>query len=129
MYRTCFFFSIPPGYKSFVLCTAIEHGTTADFDFIYNHYQKTTDINQKKELIYALSCSRKSWLLIKLLGELLSNGNDFFDALKNVASKSNGYLLAFSFTKNNFYQIFEKFSFKLTGFLFYNKIILDKKNI
>lgn len=90
------------------MCTAIEHGTTSDFEFAYEQYQKTNDTNLKKDLTYGLSCVRETWLLSKLLRGFLKNGNDFFDVLKHVSTKSNGYLLTFSFTKNNFDPIFDR---------------------
>lgn len=99
---------MPQGYKSFILCTAIEHGTPSDFDFVFEQYVRTNDTNVKKDFIYGLSCARETWLLSKLLSSLLTNGNEFFDALKHVSTKSNGYLLAFSFTKNNFNPVFDK---------------------
>lgn len=92
-----------------MICSAIHHGTDQDFEFVFEQYQRTNDSTTRKELIYSLACARNTWLLSKLLQTLFeSNGNEFFDALKYVSAKPNGYLYASSFAKVNFDRVFEK---------------------
>lgn len=88
-----------------VLCTSIRHGSAKEFEFLFSKAKGTNDTALKNVLLSGLSCSKEQWQLAKYLNDQLVNSNSTLTALRNVATKSYGYLLAWSFIKNNWIEL------------------------
>lgn len=98
--------------RSTVLCTAIRHGSQKEFDFAFDVFQSTKDSGLKRELNAALSCTKETWLLNKLLANQTASQSSSFDpisTLSNVASKPAGNLVAWTYLKNEWTTIYEKY--------------------
>lgn len=58
---------IDPTFRSYVYAIAIEHGSTADWDFLWNVYKKEEFASERDRLLRALCKSRDYWILSRLL--------------------------------------------------------------
>lgn len=97
-------------FKATVYCVGVKNGDESDFEFLLNNYNKQTDKTNKTNIIYGLSCSKD----VSLLSKLLYNVNNNFDndlvlsAIRNIAIRSNGNRIAWSFVKSNWDKLYEK---------------------
>lgn len=53
-----YFCSIDPNLMSSVYCTAMEHGTEDDWDFLWEKYKKSVLPSIKYEIIKILGCTK-----------------------------------------------------------------------
>ncbi len=104
--------NIPTGLRTIVLCTAIRHGSEDNFNFAFQFMNSSKDNSLKRDIIAGLSCSKESWKLKYLLDTQLADLNNSVDPLatiNNLATKSNGYLIAWNGLKDNWNKIYEKY--------------------
>ncbi|CAN7983602.1 unnamed protein product [Ixodes hexagonus] len=66
---------IPHSYRPIVFCQAIKHGTEADFNFLWKHYEMATTPQERTVLLKALSCTGNLQLLEKLLLQLVNKNS------------------------------------------------------
>ena len=59
------FFSIDPGIKSTVYCTAIAEGGIEEWEFALRRYKTENLAAEKSRLQSALACSKETWILSK----------------------------------------------------------------
>lgn len=61
---------IPVDLASTVYCSAIEHGTEEEWNFLWNRYKSTNLAAEKRTMLNALGCTKKINLLkVKLKQE------------------------------------------------------------
>jgi hypothetical protein len=106
-----------------ISCAVVNSGNQEDFDFIFNKTKEILDISARNDLLSGLSCSKEQWLLTRYLDDQLSNPNNILTALNNVASKPYGNLLAWSYLKNNWVEIYSRYERK-----YINKNLLELLN-
>ena len=68
---SCLCYSIDPGIKSTVYCTAIAEGTTNEWEFALRWYKTENLAEEKARLLYALACSKETWVLSKYVLNLI----------------------------------------------------------
>lgn len=49
--------------KTMVYCTGVETGGEAEWEFVLQQYKESTLAAESNRLLYALSCSKQTWLL------------------------------------------------------------------
>ena len=54
---------IPLSMRSATYCTAIQTGGEEEWNFLWERYKTTTDANEKSNILKALGCSQKLWIL------------------------------------------------------------------
>ena len=54
---------IDPGVRYIIYCTAISKAGEEEWEFLWEHYEKTNNANEKSTIIQALACSRQIWIL------------------------------------------------------------------
>jgi hypothetical protein len=87
------------------MCTSIRYGDEKEFNLVFEEAMNNETIaSVKNDLLLGLSCAKEQWLLNKYLDSQLE-GN-ILVALDNVATKSNGHLLAWYFLKSNWEKIY-----------------------
>ncbi|XP_031788189.1 uncharacterized protein LOC100124285 [Nasonia vitripennis] len=60
-------FRVPPNQRDFAYCTAIRHGSSEDWDYLYARFIASNYATEKMSLLSALSCSKTPSKLQKLL--------------------------------------------------------------
>ena len=52
---------------AYVSCTAVREGAATEWDFLYNYFIHDSHSSDVYKLLYALSCTRQTWLLQRLV--------------------------------------------------------------
>lgn len=96
---------ISPNLKSVVYCTAIRMGGQPEWDFTWYRFLETNVGSEKDLLLYALGCSRETWLLTRYLDRALTENSgirkqDVTRVFASVASNIIGQPLAFNYFRN-----------------------------
>ncbi|XP_074850217.1 aminopeptidase Q [Carettochelys insculpta] len=104
---------IPLTIKRTICCYGVAMGNDKEWDFawkMYNH-QNSTDID-KHVMLFALSCTRESWLLHRylqyLLNDTLVSSNYTLTVISNVAATEIGQYIAWEFVKENWLRLNER---------------------
>ncbi|XP_055901908.1 aminopeptidase N isoform X2 [Eupeodes corollae] len=105
---------IKPNLKETIYCTALAEGSYQEWYFAYKQYRHTTSASEKEQILIALGCTQKPWLLSKFLnltidpssGILKQDGARAFSA---VAQNPIGFEIAFDFLATNIKEISEYF--------------------
>ncbi|CAG0903835.1 unnamed protein product [Darwinula stevensoni] len=104
-----------PNIKGLVYCEGVRSGTVEDWDFVYEHYNKTNYAAERTLLLAAMACTKESWLLNKYLYMLLdpvTNGirsQDVSRAFAYIAANPIGRAEAFKFVKVNWDHLKESY--------------------
>ncbi len=103
---------IPGSYRPLVYCTAIREGGEKEYNFAASRYVKETDANLKNDLQSGMACTRIGWLITKFLNDQLDKNivrvQDTVTGIRSVASKSDGYLKAWIFVKENWDELYTR---------------------
>ncbi|KAH8232570.1 hypothetical protein KR032_009615 [Drosophila birchii] len=97
---------VPINVRSTVYCTAIRHGSDADWEFLWTRYKKSNVAAEKRTILTALGCSREVWVLQRYL-ELTFDPKeairkqDSMWAFQAVAFNEVGFLLAKKYFMDN----------------------------
>ncbi|CAC5369051.1 ANPEP [Mytilus coruscus] len=103
---------IPPDVRRTVLCTALRHGSSADWDFLFSRYANSSS-NDQRTYLDALSCSRDNWVLHRYLDYSIGKGDttirsqDARFAILAVASNPLGLQMTWRFVRSNWKYIVE----------------------
>ncbi len=88
-------------------CNAVALGGEAEWKFVFSRYQASDVAIEKRNLLSALTCSHKIWLLNKLLHmtvdpkhEDVIRSQDIGTVVAGVARNEYGRDLAFDFVRN-----------------------------
>ncbi|XP_055381623.1 aminopeptidase N isoform X2 [Condylostylus longicornis] len=103
-------FMISPNLKETVYCMALQEGSHAEWYFAYKQYNATTSSTEREQLLSAMGCTIKPWLLAKYLNMTLNpesgiRKQDGARAFSAVAKNSIGYEIAFDFLVTNIEKI------------------------
>ena len=60
-----FVYSVDPNLKQVVYMAGVAEGGEAEWDFLWDIYQKASDPTEQGLILYALSCSRQLWILTR----------------------------------------------------------------
>nr|KAG5686655.1 hypothetical protein BaRGS_013442 [Batillaria attramentaria] len=105
---------IAPELRSTVYCTAIRHGSTEDWDFLYDKFQKEANVNEKNRQMYRLACSREQWILSRLLNRAMFSGDirsqDALGIVQYVAQNPAGRSVAWQFIRDSWDTIFDRYN-------------------
>lgn len=108
---------IPSYLRSLVYAMALKHGGRAEFDYLWNIFENTTDPNIKDIIINNIACTRNEELIAWLLEKSLTDiPNQYATAAWRVDTPI-GYKIAQDFLINNWDRIYRKFS-QLDPFMF-----------
>lgn len=87
----------------------MRHGSSKDFDFLYKKAKSNeTSSILKNDFFTALSCSKEPYLLSKYLNDQSNNKSNTLTALRNVATKPYGYLIAWNYLKSNWDDLYSR---------------------
>uniref|UniRef100_A0A8B9LDC1 Aminopeptidase n=1 Tax=Astyanax mexicanus TaxID=7994 RepID=A0A8B9LDC1_ASTMX len=104
---------IPPNLKSTIYCSAIASGDEDDWDFAWNQYEKASIATEKDKLRYALSCTKKMWLLNRYLEYTLEPSKirkmDAVSTINHIARNVAGQALAWDFIRAHWTEITEEY--------------------
>lgn len=102
---------IPPNLKSSIYCSAIASGDEDDWNFAWNQYEKASIATEKDKLRYALSCTKKIWLLNRYLEYTLEPSKirkmDAVSTINHIARNVAGQALAWDFIRAHWTEIEE----------------------
>nr|XP_006629061.1 PREDICTED: aminopeptidase N-like [Lepisosteus oculatus] len=94
---------IHPNLKSSVYCSAIAAGGEREWNFAWEMFQNTTVASERDKLRYALSCSRKIWILSRYLEYTLDPEKirkmDTTSTINYIARNVAGQSLAWDFVR------------------------------
>ncbi|KAM4572784.1 alanyl (membrane) aminopeptidase-like b [Odontesthes bonariensis] len=97
--------SIHANLRSVIYCQAVAAGGKKEWEFAWEKFQSSTDPSEKDQLRYALSCTKKTWLLNRYLEYTLNPEKirlmDVASTINNIAENVAGHLLAWSFIRAN----------------------------
>lgn len=103
--------TISPDVLDVVLCTGVAHGTSKDWDFVWERYLKEDLMSEKYRLLKSLACTREPWLLERFLRWVLKKDADIkpqdsgtvFEAVaENVYARD----IIYNFFRTNWQDIF-----------------------
>ncbi|CAG2202848.1 ANPEP [Mytilus edulis] len=103
---------IAPDIRRTVLCTALRHGSSEDWDFLFSRYVNSSS-NDQRTYLDALSCSRDNWVLHRYLeysigiGDTTIRSQDARFAILAVASNPLGLQMTWRFVRSNWKYIVE----------------------
>ncbi|XP_072551486.1 alanyl (membrane) aminopeptidase-like b isoform X2 [Salminus brasiliensis] len=104
---------IPPNLKSNIYCSAIASGDEDDWDFAWNQYETATIATEKDKLRYALSCTKKIWLLNRYLEYTLEPTKirkmDAVSTINHIARNVAGQALAWDFIRAHWTEISQEY--------------------
>ena len=93
-------------------CTAIKHGSRAEWDFASNEYDKEMDANSKRSLQYAMSCTREPWLVMRYLNNQMNDQivrrQDSLIGLRVALANSYSNKIAWVFLKKNWQLLLDR---------------------
>ncbi|XP_023811250.1 aminopeptidase N [Oryzias latipes] len=89
--------------RSTIYCQAMAAGGQAEWDFAWEKFQSSTDSSERDQLRHALSCTRQTWLLNRLLEYSLNPDKirltDVASVVNDVAENPAGQALAWNFIR------------------------------
>uniref|UniRef100_A0A8C8DAP9 Alanyl (membrane) aminopeptidase-like b n=1 Tax=Oryzias sinensis TaxID=183150 RepID=A0A8C8DAP9_9TELE len=89
--------------RSTIYCQALAAGGQAEWDFAWEKFQSSTDSSERDQLRHALSCTRQTWLLNRLLEYSLNPDKirltDVASVVNDVAENPAGQALAWNFIR------------------------------
>ncbi|GLH03165.1 Aminopeptidase N precursor, putative, partial [Gryllus bimaculatus] len=98
--------TIPADMRSVVLCTAVEHGSAADWQFLWERYANATSSAERSGVLQALGCSRDPATLSRFLQMSIQKDSAIrkqhsASVFEAVAKNPVGHNIAKEFLKNN----------------------------
>lgn len=104
---------IPPNLKSAIYCSAIASGDEGDWDFAWNQYETAKIATEKDKLRYALSCTKKIWLLNRYLEYTLEPSKirkmDAVSTINHIARNVAGQALAWDFIRAHWTELSQEY--------------------
>ncbi|XP_029952086.1 aminopeptidase Ey-like [Salarias fasciatus] len=95
--------SIQANLRDVVYCQAVAAGGAEQWEFVWNQFLSCSDPAERVRLRKALSCSRRVWLLSRLLQYTLDPEkirlNDVSSIIEDVSSNAAGHALAWNFIR------------------------------
>ncbi|XP_069018368.1 alanyl (membrane) aminopeptidase-like b isoform X1 [Embiotoca jacksoni] len=89
--------------RSVIYCQAVAAGGKKEWEFAWEKFLSSKDISEKNQLRYALSCTKKIWLLNRYLEYTLDSEKirlmDVVPTINNIAMNSAGQALAWNFIR------------------------------
>ncbi|KAF2900752.1 hypothetical protein ILUMI_05436 [Ignelater luminosus] len=106
---------IPNDLRSVVYYMAITNGGEAEWNFLWEQYQKSDQASEKSLILNALSCTKEIWLLNRYLEWAIDENSgirrqDSSSVFQSVARREIGYYLAKSFLQNRIKDIYHYLS-------------------
>uniref|UniRef100_A0A4W5PFV1 Aminopeptidase n=1 Tax=Hucho hucho TaxID=62062 RepID=A0A4W5PFV1_9TELE len=96
---------IHPNLKATIYCQAIAAGGEKEWEFAWGKFENATTATEKDKLRYALSCTRKIWLLNRYLEYTLNPDKirkmDAVSTISYIARNVAGQALAWNFVRAN----------------------------
>ncbi|XP_029766638.1 aminopeptidase N [Terrapene carolina triunguis] len=115
---------IPPNLRSSIYCSAIETGSEADWDFVWQMFKNATVVAEADKLRSALACSKEPWILKRYLEYCLDPSKirkqDATSTINSIASNVVGQSLAWDFIRGNWKTLFSQYgggSFSFSGLI------------
>ncbi|EDV53237.1 aminopeptidase N isoform X1 [Drosophila erecta] len=97
---------VPLGVRGIVYCTAIEHGSDEDWDFLWTRYQKANVATEKMTILDSLACSLEVWVQQRYLERIFDAKGDIrkqasLVVFPSIASAKVGFFLAKKYLMEN----------------------------
>uniref|UniRef100_A0A4W5P8L6 Aminopeptidase n=1 Tax=Hucho hucho TaxID=62062 RepID=A0A4W5P8L6_9TELE len=116
---------IHPNLKATIYCQAIAAGGEKEWEFAWGKFENATTATEKDKLRYALSCTRKIWLLNRYLEYTLNPDKirkmDAVSTISYIARNVAGQALAWNFVRANWNYISLEYVFFLSLSTVYSK--------
>uniref|UniRef100_A0A8C8IEG0 Aminopeptidase n=1 Tax=Oncorhynchus tshawytscha TaxID=74940 RepID=A0A8C8IEG0_ONCTS len=108
---------IHPNLKATIYCQAIAAGGEKEWEFAWGKFENATTATEKDKLRYALSCTRKIWLLNRYLEYTLNPEKirkmDAVSTISYIARNVAGQAIAWNFVRANWNYISLEYVFLL----------------
>ncbi|CAM4627731.1 aminopeptidase N [Caretta caretta] len=105
--------TIPPNLRSSIYCSAIQMGSEADWDFLWQMFKNATVVAEADKLRSALACSKEPWILRRYLQYALDptkiRKQDATSTINSIASNVVGQSLAWDFIRGNWKTLFTQY--------------------
>ncbi|TFK04341.1 c-C chemokine receptor type 5-like [Platysternon megacephalum] len=115
---------IPPNLRSSIYCSAVQTGSAADWDFLWQMFKNATVVAEADKLRSALACSKEPWILKRYLQYCLDptkiRKQDATSTINSIASNVVGQSLAWDFIRGNWKALFTQYgggSFSFSGLI------------
>ncbi|XP_067839089.1 aminopeptidase N-like [Heptranchias perlo] len=97
--------TIPNDLGDIIYCEAIKAGTEKEWDFAWTIFQNHTSIQEAHNLLFAMGCSRETWILTRYLSYALDQSKitqeQSWNVFRYVAKNPIGSLLVWNFIRAN----------------------------
>jgi len=105
---------LPIELKNVIYCQAIKNGGIAEWDFLWERYQRSNVASEKVKFLSALGCSSDTWLLNRFLNWTLDSSiirkQDAITVFYYVVNSDVGFLAAKNFLYSRFVDISKYFN-------------------
>ncbi|XP_037766646.2 aminopeptidase N isoform X1 [Chelonia mydas] len=105
--------TIPPNLRSSIYCSAVQMGSEADWDFLWQMFKNATVVAEADKLRSALACSKEPWILRRYLQYALDptkiRKQDATSTINSIASNVVGQSLAWDFIQSNWKTLFTQY--------------------
>uniref|UniRef100_A0A8C5EFS3 Aminopeptidase n=1 Tax=Gouania willdenowi TaxID=441366 RepID=A0A8C5EFS3_GOUWI len=95
--------NIHPNLRSMIYCHAVAAGGKEEWEFAWDKYQSSRDTSEREYLQYAMSCTKKIWLLNRYLKYTLDSEKirfrDVASTISFIAMNAAGQALAWNFIR------------------------------
>ncbi|CAL1548719.1 unnamed protein product [Lymnaea stagnalis] len=105
---------IDPNLRTIVYCNAIQAGDWEEWSFGLKMYGEASVASEKVNLLKALSCASKPWILNNYMAIILDSNSpirkqDALSVISQISSNTVGRALAWNFFRSNFNQLKDLF--------------------
>uniref|UniRef100_A0A674CNA3 Aminopeptidase n=1 Tax=Salmo trutta TaxID=8032 RepID=A0A674CNA3_SALTR len=111
---------IHPNLKATIYCQAIAAGGEKEWEFAWGKFENATTATEKDKLRYALSCTRKIWLLNRYLEYTLNPDKirkmDAVSTISYIARNVAGQAIAWNFVRANWNYISLEYVFSVVKY-------------
>uniref|UniRef100_A0A1B6DXW3 Aminopeptidase n=1 Tax=Clastoptera arizonana TaxID=38151 RepID=A0A1B6DXW3_9HEMI len=100
--------SVNQNILSALMCTAVQYGSSEDWDYVYKQYLLSTVPLQKSYLLYSLTCSENVTKLEEFLDSIIANtsilsSKDFTAVINSLSSRPSTAVILFNYLLNRDY--------------------------
>ncbi|XP_062585470.1 uncharacterized protein LOC134247152 isoform X2 [Saccostrea cucullata] len=100
---------VDPNLKTMVYCTGVAEGGESEWDFVLQQYKDSTLASESSRFLYAMSCSKQTWLLSRYLEYALDTNvvrkQDATTVITYISRNTIGKDLVWNFVRQNWDQL------------------------
>ncbi|XP_056008322.1 putative aminopeptidase-2 isoform X2 [Ostrea edulis] len=102
-------YHVDPNLKTLVYCTGVAEGDESEWNFVLQQYKQSTLAAESSRLLYALACSKQTWLLSRYLELILHSDlvrkQDAVSVINYISQNTIGKDLVWNSVRQNWEQL------------------------